>query len=460
MTFRNIHECVVENKRVLLFEIPSAPLGIPIACDSQYYGRAGESLKALSLDKLDEIRSQNTRDWTSEIITTATIEHLDMFAILQSKKAYAKKHANRFSEEEVLSWSDSKFLDRAKLTIEGQITRTALLLLGKHESAHFLLPHPSQLTWKLEGPERSYEHFGPPFIFSTTKLYQKIRNLQVRILPQNTLFPIEVAKYDQKIILEALHNCVAHQDYTRHGRIVVTEYPYKLVFENEGKFFEGNPIDYILGNKTPRKYRNPFLTQAMVELNMIDTVGSGIHSMFSGQALRYFPMTDYDLSESDAVKLTVHGQILDEAYSKLLIQKSDLPLDEIFLLDQIQKKHPIDDDKLLILRRKKLVEGRKPNIHISASIAEITEKKADYIRTRAQDDTFYMKLITDYLTKFNSASRQDIDKLLSPKLSDGLSEAQKQTKITNLISKMRQNNTIKNNGSKKTPKWILLKFNK
>ncbi|GAH24399.1 unnamed protein product, partial [marine sediment metagenome] len=109
----------------------------------------------------------------------------------------------------------------------------------KPESAHLIQPHPAQMTWKLEGPEKAYEHFSPPFLLNTTALYQKIRNIQVRILPDNTLFPIEIAKYDQKVVLEALHNCIAHQDYSRNGRIIITELEDKLIFENEGSFYEG-----------------------------------------------------------------------------------------------------------------------------------------------------------------------------------------------------------------------------
>ncbi len=144
---------------------------------------------------------------------------------------------------------------------------------------------------------------GLPFFLNTTTLYRKTRNIQVRILPDDQLFAIEVSKYDQRIVLEALHNCIAHQDYSSNGRIIVTEQPDRLIFENEGRFFEGQPEDYISGNKTPRRYRNPFLAQAMAELNMIDTMGYGIHSIHIAQARRFFPMPDFDLNEPNAVKL-------------------------------------------------------------------------------------------------------------------------------------------------------------
>ena len=217
-TLREIHVLNHPQGRVVFFEIPAAPRGIPIAWKGHYYARAGESRAPLGLDKLDEIRQQTLQhDWTAQIITSATTADLDEAAVSKARESFAQKYANRIAADDVMKWPLTTFLDRARLTQSGQLTRTALLLLGKAESAYFLLPHPAQLTWKLEGQERAYEHFGPPFLLSTTRLYQRIRNIQLRILPQDELIPIEVSKYNQKIVLEALHNCIAHQDYARNG---------------------------------------------------------------------------------------------------------------------------------------------------------------------------------------------------------------------------------------------------
>ncbi|MBE0501571.1 MAG: putative DNA binding domain-containing protein [Desulfuromonadales bacterium] len=456
ITLRNIHELSVDAKRVVMLEIPAAPQGMPIAWKGHYYARAGESLTNLGLDKLDEIRGQGgEHDWSAQVVEGGAIAHLDEVALRKAREAFVRKYANRFAAAEVEAWSDIVFLDRAKLTQSGHMTRTAILLLGKQEAAYLLSPHPAELTWKLEGQERAYEHFGPPFLLSTTRLYQNIRNIQLRLLPNDELFPVELAKYDQKIVLEALHNCIAHQDYTRNGRVIVAEFPDRLVFENEGNFFEGEPEDYVFGHKTPRRYRNPFLAQAMAELNMIDTMGYGIHEMYAGQAKRYFPMPDYDLSESGAVKITIHGKVVDIAYSRMLIQKTDLSLDDIFALDRVQKNLLLDDGAAKRLRKANLIEGRRPHLHVSAAVATATDTKADYIRTRGQDDQFYEKMIIDYLTKFKSASRGEIDKLLWDKLSDALGADQKRNKIANLITKMRRSGRISNHGARKLSKWHL-----
>lgn len=460
ITFRDIHELQHAGGRVLLFEVPAAPRGMPIAWKGHYHARAGESLTSLGLDKQDEMRGQTlAQDWTAQVVPAATLADLDDAAVRKARESFAQKHANRFAAGEVASWPLATFLDRARLTIGGQITRTALLLLGRAESAWHLLPHPAQLTWSLEGPERAYEHFGPPFLLNTTRLYQRIRNIQLRLLPQDELLPVEVAKYDQKIVLEALHNCIAHQDYTRNARVVVIEQPARLVFENEGSFYEGQPLDYLEGHKIPRRYRNPFLAQAMAELNMIDTMGYGIHDMHVRQARRYFPMPDYDLSDPAAVKLSIHGGVVDPAYSRLLIQKTDLPLADVLALDRVQKKLPIPDEAAAGLRRAGLIEGRKPNYHVSAQVAAATDQKADYIRTRAQDDEFYAKLLTDYLQRYGSATRAEINKLLLPKLSEVLSAEQKYVKVSNLLAKLRRRGAIVNAGSDTAPSWQLAERN-
>ena len=74
VTFREIHVLDTVEGRVLMFAIPAAPLGIPIAWKGHYHARAGESLTHLGLDKLDAIRAQTAvSDWSSVIVEWATL---------------------------------------------------------------------------------------------------------------------------------------------------------------------------------------------------------------------------------------------------------------------------------------------------------------------------------------------------------------------------------------------------
>ncbi len=131
-----------------------------------------------------------------------------------------------------------------------------------------------------------------------------------------------------------------------------------------------------------------------------------------------------------------------------------MSLADILALDRVQKQLPLDDSVVKHLRRARLVEGRKPHLYVSASVATATASKAEYIRTRAQDDAFYARLVQDYLTQFGASPRLEIEKLLWDKLSDVLDAAQKRNKISNLLSNMRRAGKISNIGARKAPSWV------
>lgn len=147
---------------------------------------------------------------------------------------------------------------------------------------------------------------------------------------------------------------------------------------------------------------------------------------------------------------------MDPAYTRLLMQRTDLPLTDVLALDRVQKRLPLPDEAIRRLRHAKLIEGRKPHLHVAADVAAATGSKADYIRTRAQDDAHYASLVLDYLRQFGSASRLEIDDLLRPYLHDSLDPAQKRNKVTNLLAKMRRTGQIRNAGSTPRPRWELV----
>ena len=126
---------------------------------------------------------------------------------------------------------------------------------------------------------------------------------------------------------------------------------------------------------------------------------------------------------------------------------------DIFILDRVQKKLPIDDAAAKRLRKEGLIEGRKPNFHVSSKVAMAANSKAYYIRTRALDDAYCKKLILDYLQKFQPATRQELDSFLLGKLGDVLTDQQKTTKISNLLTSLRRAGKIVNKGSRKSSAW-------
>ena len=454
-TFADIHVLAHAQGRVVLFEVPAAPRGMPIAWQRHFYARDGESLVGLDLAKQDAIRNQGSlEDWSAATCQKATPGDLDPDALREAREIFVRKYAERIPDATIRGWDEMALLTQLKLAIDGQLTRAALVLLGRRTSTHHLSPFVAELSWKLEGEERAYEHFHPPFLLETSRLYRRIRNLPLTLLPLDQLLPYEVPKYDQRIVLEALHNCIAHQDWRACERVLVIERAGELEFSNAGGFFDGQPTDYVLGHRVPTSYRNRCLVEAMVNLRMMDTMGFGIReTMFRGQASRHLPLPDFDLSDPKHVSLRLAGRFIDENYSRALLALPDIGMDEIVALDRVQKRLPIDAASTRVLRRRELIEGRRPNLHVSAKVAAAMGHQRDYTRTRRQDDEHYRKLITDYLHQWKQASAQDLRDLIYPLLSPSLDDSQKEHKVHNLMTGLRRDGLIANNGSRRYPRW-------
>src|ERR1035437_7442007 len=137
MTFIEIYELDLPEGRVVMFQIPPAPQGIPVAFEGHYYGRDGEDLSPLNLEEIERIRKQvQNTDWSAEICPNATLADLDKEAIAKAREEYKKKFPAK--ADDILHWSDKTFLNKAKVTVDGKITNTAMLLLGSEDSYHLL----------------------------------------------------------------------------------------------------------------------------------------------------------------------------------------------------------------------------------------------------------------------------------------------------------------------------------
>lgn len=460
LTFMEIYEFTMENCRVLAFQIPPAIRGIPTTWQGAAYAREHESVCPLPMNKVDLIRSQIGMDWSKEIIEDASIEDLDPEAIRKARELFSKRKGEKKKTREILNTlSDEEVLNKAGITIKGKITRTALLLLGRSESAYYFDGFIPRITWTLYNADNSvktYEHFDMPMLLAVDKVYSKIRNVKYRyIAGQQTLFPDEVDQYEPELIKEIINNCIAHQDYRLRGKINVEEFEDKLVFINEGAFIPETIEQALEPGYKPPYYRNVFLCNAMVNLYMIDTNSMGIPMMYQIQKDKCFPLPTYDLNTINRVKVTVYGKILDKNYTQLLYSESDLNMKTVFLLDKVQKQETISKESFKILKRQSLVEGRYPNIFVSFKVADIVGKKAEYVRKKGLDDDICKQLIVKALESMREASKQELMEVLEKALPDILSREQKSKKVSNLLQAMKRENIIDIKGKNRYAKWYL-----
>lgn len=444
-----------DKTRIVVFKVPAA-VNEPTCFMGKSYIRVDSHVTELS-PYVEWTRTiYNSKiDWTAEIIEDATINDLDPDAIDLARKGFKQRYPDLAKDVDM--WSDTTFLDKAKLTQDGKITRAALLLVGREEKA-YLLNHISQLVWKcFQEGEIFGDIYTIPYMKTTSKLLNRIRNYRFKIYPSNSLIPAEVWKYDTESILEGLHNCIAHQDYVLGERIVVTEDKDKLTFENAGGFYEGNYEQYILGEKTPKSYRNPFLVKAMVNIKMIDTQGYGIHKLFMKQKERYLPMPDYEGTTDSRVIMHLPGNVIDENYSLLLLSNHEVTLTDTILLDTIQKGKSISDEAMTMLRKKKLIEGRKPHVYVAKSLAQTTGTKVEYTKHKGLENKKCEALLLNSLKDHGSLTKQEIVHLLWDVLSDQLSDSQKENKVDNLLRKLKNAGKINNKTRGNISTWSLVK---
>ena len=447
--FIEIYEFEKNCNRVIMFQVPAAS-GTPINWKGFPYGRNGESLMPLSQNKIEQIKATANYDWSRQIIDNATINNLDKDAIKLAREQFKIKYKGKNVADEIDNLSDIDFLNKAKLTLNNKITMACMLLLGKNDDDYLMNGYIPKMTWKLydEFNVIDYEHFGIPFIINVEKLKMKIRNLRYRyMVNDNTLFPNEVDQYDNYILRELINNCIVHQDYKLHGNINVIEYKDKLIITNEGDFIPETVENVLKDGFSSPYYRNQFLANAMVNLNMIDTVGSGIRRVYDIQKKKFFPMPDYDLSQNNRVKVTLYGKIIDEKYSKILFEKTNLDIDKVMLLDRVQKGFEITKEQSDYLRKENLIEGRYPKIYISSDIAKITGSKEEYVYNSGLENEFYKEMIIKYLNEYGSASRKEIIALLSDKLPKSLDDKNKISRVRYLLDILKREGKIYNDAN-------------
>ena len=391
------------NRKVWVIHIPKHLPKRPVFAHNKAWQRIEDSLVEMTTERMSTILDEpifSETDWSAQIVSDATIDDLDEVAIAKARMMFKKVHS-RIPEAEVNAWTVETFLSKCGIMKNGGITRAAIILLGKYESAFKLRPAVVQVTWTRRDEKQDvvdYEHFTVPFILTVDEILSKIENLTMREMPGGTLFPDTMKQYDDYTIREALHNCIAHQDYTMQQRINFVENPTYLYYSNAGSFIPGT-LENALTNEEPQAYfRNECLCRAMVDFNIIDTVSRGIKKMFNEQWRRHFPMPDYEIdAKNRKVSVRIYGNEINKQYTNLLKTNDSLTLWDCISLDAVQKGRTIHEDVAQNLLNRGLIEGEAPNYTISLGIAKATNQLQGYTKQKGLDKEKMKQMILQYL---------------------------------------------------------------
>ena len=435
------------HKTVWIIHIPKHLPRRPVYAHKKAWQRVEDSLVEMTQERLAAILEEpvfEAKDWSAEIVPNAVLTDLDELAVAKARVMCKKVHASKIPAEEIDAWTVEELLSNSGIMIDGKLTRAAIILLGKPVSVFKLRPAVVEVTWTLRDERQEvvdYEHFTAPFILTVDQILSKIRNLTMRELPGGTLFPETMKQYDDYTIREALHNAIAHQDYTLQQRINFVENPGYLYYANGGSFIPGT-LQNVLTTKGPQRYfRNECLCRAMVNFNMIDTVSRGIKKMFNEQWKRHFPMPDYEIDAlNKEVGVKIYGNTINEKYTELLKENNTLTLEDCILLDAVQKRHRISEKDVVALLNRGLLEGDTSEYNISLDIAKKTKQLPYYTHNRGLDKAKLQHMILQYLQNAGSvgAKRDAIFDYLRDVLPRNKTPEQQERMVGNILAEMKE----------------------
>ena len=135
--------------QVWIIHIPKHLPRRPVLAHKKAWQRIEDSLVEMTSERMSVIFEEpiyTAKDWSAEFVPDATIDDLDEVAIAKARMMFKKVH-RRILAEEVNAWNVQTFLSKRGLMRNGGITRVAIILLGKYESAFKLRPAVAQVTW-------------------------------------------------------------------------------------------------------------------------------------------------------------------------------------------------------------------------------------------------------------------------------------------------------------------------
>src|SRR3990167_11143585 len=124
-----IHELLHPDGRVVVFEIPSRPVGYPLELDGAYYMRSGEQLTPMPANQLRRIFAEGN-SWEDCIADNYEIDDLDHEEIYKTVSDGIRENRIPASAQRE---DIAQILKRLNLLSQNQLKRAAVVLYAKQE---------------------------------------------------------------------------------------------------------------------------------------------------------------------------------------------------------------------------------------------------------------------------------------------------------------------------------------
>jgi ATP-dependent DNA helicase RecG len=391
-----------EDMRVLVFEVASRPIGLPIQVDGIVWWRDADGLVPMPQELVKRIYAESGHDFSGDICRDISLIDLDNNAIKQFRKRWREFSGNK----RISTLSEEQLLRDSGVLVDDGLTYAALILFGKRSVLSRKLPQAEVIfeyrSSEAAGPAAQREEFQDGFFNNYDKVWELISLRNDNQHYQEGFHVLPVPTFNEQVARESLLNAVSHRDYQLGGSIFVRQYSRKLVFESPGGFPAGINVNNILDNQSPR---NNLIAKVFQLCGLVERAGQGMNLIFEQAIKEAKPLPDFTGSDDYFVKLTLNGQVYDPKMLALVKKTSEeslekMTFDDYYLLSifYIRKTY----DEIHLSRFKHLVE---------LGIVNITERGIELVgngRILLTDDND-LHIVEDSFRNDKNSDRLAID---------------------------------------------------
>ena len=448
--------------RVLVFEIPTHPLGTPVGYKGVFLVREGDGLAPMSGDCLRGIFAESGHDFSADACPGASIADLDPQAIDEFRQRWIAKAGradNSASANRLGNLSVEQLLHDIEAIGDDGITFAALVLFGTHQALGKYLGQSEVIfeyrSSEASGPAQHRKEYRQGFFSFYDDLWDTI-NLRNDIQHyQDGLFVLDIPTFSERPVREAILNAISHRDYQLAGSVFIRQYARRLVVESPGGLPVGVTVENILDSQLPRNRR---IATILGTCGLVERSGQGVNLMFEQSIQHGKPVPDFTGTGQYQVVLTLDGQIRDPRFLQFLEKVGREKLEsfstrDFVLLDLVHREQPVPDHlrhRLQVLAEKGVIEtfgrGRGTRHVLSRRYYAFAKKKGLYTRKRGLDRETNKALLLKHI-RDNAASGSSLKELMQ--VLPALSARQ----IQRLVRELRATGQVHNVGVTRATLW-------
>ena len=265
----NLHE----DGGLYFIEIITPPYSVPISLRGNYYYRSGSTKQELKGNALMEfLLRKSGKTWDDVVEPRATLSDIDEKTIKQFK-ADARRAGRLPDDGGDLPLAD--FLDKLRLTENGQLKRAAVVLFGKDPGRFY----PNQIVkiGRFGGKDddlRFQEVVEGNLLYLLRETAEQLnRKFFVKPIDFEGLQRVERGEYPVAAVREILLNALVHRDYMS-SFIQIRIYDDKFWVWNGGKLPEDITLESLRRTHSSHP-RNPLIADVCFKGGYIDSWGRG-----------------------------------------------------------------------------------------------------------------------------------------------------------------------------------------